>query len=98
MKKNKIFSSGTVNNLVLIKEVPHNKWHQYAKSMGLEPEYFVNSMKRWVNSDLTFFQYIEDISKEDGSPFIFNGLILESNPCPSCNTISFGFIILHYLT
>lgn len=64
MKKNKIFSSGTVNNLVLIKEVPHNKWHQYAKSMGLEPEYFVNSMKRWVNSDLTFFQYIEDISKE----------------------------------
>ena len=64
MKKNNIFSSGTVNNLVLIKEVPHNKWHQYAKSMGLEPEYFVSAMNRWVNSDLTFFQYIEDISKE----------------------------------
>ena len=64
MKKNKIFSSGTVNNLVLIKEFPHNEWHKYAKSMKLEPEYFISSMQRWVNSDLTFFQYIEDISKE----------------------------------
>lgn len=64
MKKHKIFSSGTVDNLILMKEGPHNAWHAFAKSKGLEPEYFIKSMNRWKNSDLTFYQYIEDISKE----------------------------------
>lgn len=64
MEKNDIFSSGTINNLALIKETPHNKLHAAAKKLGIEPTHFVEKLNRWSNTELTFYQYIEDISKE----------------------------------
>tara|TARA_R100000458_G_C8257423_1_gene233393 strand:- start:62 stop:1606 length:1545 start_codon:yes stop_codon:yes gene_type:complete len=64
MEKNDIFSSGTINNLALIKETPHNKLHAAAKKLKIEPTHFVEKLNRWSNTELTFYQYIEDISKE----------------------------------
>ena len=63
MKKHNIFSSGTIDNLALIKEIPHNEWHAFAKTIDLEPKVFLSKLGRWKRESAVFYQLMEDASE-----------------------------------
>ena len=64
MQKEGIFSSGIMENMILIKEEPHNLWHDKMKKEGYEPTHFDNKINEWANTEASIYQYIQDISKE----------------------------------
>ena len=63
-KKIDLFSSGTIDNLALIKEMPHNQWHNAVpKKLGIEPSVFNANLGRWRRTEAVFYQLMEDCSE-----------------------------------